>query len=158
MSLIVSPVFSLTDSPFRRKLESAIQSSLVDTNSSQNSSGEHWVTYFMWMCVYLCGNVSFMLKRWEVFSVARAENWDGGGVGDVKRFVWPTLHQLLLYKTQVQELYYLYYYYSTLHSPWKWRPCRIPCWITFGSYNSCHTSWQWLKNRLVIKGPENIFS
>uniref|UniRef100_A0A3B4FR46 Zinc finger protein 618 n=1 Tax=Pundamilia nyererei TaxID=303518 RepID=A0A3B4FR46_9CICH len=27
--------------PFRRKLESAIQSSLVDTNSSQNSSGEH---------------------------------------------------------------------------------------------------------------------
>ncbi|XP_038589475.1 zinc finger protein 618 isoform X6 [Micropterus salmoides] len=30
---------SQTDSPFRRKLESAIQSSLVDTNSSQNSSG-----------------------------------------------------------------------------------------------------------------------
>ncbi|KAM7368929.1 hypothetical protein PAMP_013232 [Pampus punctatissimus] len=30
---------SQTGSPFRRKLESAIQSSLVDTNSSQNSSG-----------------------------------------------------------------------------------------------------------------------
>ncbi|XP_063745634.1 zinc finger protein 618 isoform X6 [Eleginops maclovinus] len=30
---------SQTDIPFRRKLESAIQSSLVDTNSSQNSSG-----------------------------------------------------------------------------------------------------------------------
>ncbi|XP_034751532.1 zinc finger protein 618 isoform X2 [Etheostoma cragini] len=30
---------SQTDSPFRRKLEGAIQSSLVDTNSSQNSSG-----------------------------------------------------------------------------------------------------------------------
>ncbi|XP_078018451.1 zinc finger protein 618 isoform X15 [Epinephelus lanceolatus] len=30
---------SQADSPFRRKLESAIQSSLVDTNSSQNSSG-----------------------------------------------------------------------------------------------------------------------
>ncbi|CAG02035.1 unnamed protein product, partial [Tetraodon nigroviridis] len=27
------------DSPFRRKLESTVQSSLVDTNSSQNSSG-----------------------------------------------------------------------------------------------------------------------
>lgn len=41
ISLINTPVFSLADSPFRRKMESAIQSSLVDTNSSQNSSGEH---------------------------------------------------------------------------------------------------------------------
>ncbi|MEQ2288512.1 hypothetical protein AMECASPLE_023354, partial [Ameca splendens] len=30
---------ALSNSPFRRKLESAIQTSLVDTNSSQNSSG-----------------------------------------------------------------------------------------------------------------------
>ncbi|CDQ76207.1 unnamed protein product [Oncorhynchus mykiss] len=30
-----------TDSPFSRKIESKTQSSLVDTNSSQNSSGEH---------------------------------------------------------------------------------------------------------------------
>lgn len=46
VSLIVFAVFSLTDSPFRRKLESAIQSSLVDTNSSQNSSGEHKSLFF----------------------------------------------------------------------------------------------------------------
>lgn len=37
----------------------------------------------------------------------------GVGQVDVKRFVRPTLHQLLLYKTQVQELYY---YYSVPHS------------------------------------------
>ncbi|XP_017263468.1 zinc finger protein 618 isoform X1 [Kryptolebias marmoratus] len=35
---IKSPNKALNNSPFRRKLESAIQSSLVDTNSSQNSS------------------------------------------------------------------------------------------------------------------------
>ncbi|CAJ1070631.1 zinc finger protein 618 isoform X3 [Xyrichtys novacula] len=34
-----SPAAKIKNSPFRRKLESAIQSSLVDTNSSQNSSG-----------------------------------------------------------------------------------------------------------------------
>nr|XP_054600366.1 zinc finger protein 618 isoform X5 [Nothobranchius furzeri] len=36
---IKSPSKVLNNSPFRRKLENAIQSSLVDTNSSQNSSG-----------------------------------------------------------------------------------------------------------------------
>ncbi|XP_074546111.1 zinc finger protein 618 isoform X4 [Halichoeres trimaculatus] len=34
-----SPAAKIKNSPFRRKLQNAIQSSLVDTNSSQNSSG-----------------------------------------------------------------------------------------------------------------------
>ncbi|MEQ2260549.1 hypothetical protein XENORESO_020111, partial [Xenotaenia resolanae] len=38
---------ALSNSPFRRKLESAIQTSLVDTNSSQNSSGKHLVSSFV---------------------------------------------------------------------------------------------------------------
>uniref|UniRef100_A0A3B5KTI8 Zinc finger protein 618 n=1 Tax=Xiphophorus couchianus TaxID=32473 RepID=A0A3B5KTI8_9TELE len=36
--------------PFRRKLESAIQTSLVDTNSSQNSSGKHLVSCLPYTC------------------------------------------------------------------------------------------------------------
>lgn len=64
ISLINAPVFSLADSPFRRKLESTVQSSLVDTNSSQNSSGEHRMT-----CIYMDECVLSV-----VFSVAWAEN------------------------------------------------------------------------------------
>lgn len=54
----MSPSHSLySDSPFRRKLESAIQSSLVDTNSSQNSSGERCVVSFLCTSVYhFCSN------------------------------------------------------------------------------------------------------
>lgn len=59
VSLSASPVFWPTDSPFRRKLESAIQSSLVDTNSSQNSSGEC-------ICVEMYNFCSFW---WKVFSI-----------------------------------------------------------------------------------------
>uniref|UniRef100_A0A8C5FZ56 Zinc finger protein 618-like n=1 Tax=Gouania willdenowi TaxID=441366 RepID=A0A8C5FZ56_GOUWI len=47
------------NSPFRRKLESALQSSLVDTNSSQNSSGkpasQHTLGLVIFLEPYTCG-------------------------------------------------------------------------------------------------------
>lgn len=70
-SLIVPRVLSITDSPFRRKLETAIQSSLVDTNSSQNSSGEQRVlSSYVDVCVFV-----WIL----VWSVLRQHEGDGGG-------------------------------------------------------------------------------
>lgn len=57
LCLCVSLSLFNSDSPFRRKLESAIQSSLVDTNSSQNSSGERRVASFLCPSVYhFCSN------------------------------------------------------------------------------------------------------
>lgn len=67
LPLIVCSLFSITDSPFKRKLESAIQSSLVDTNSSQNSSGKLLVAcfvHFVSICMKMYCNV-FLFKVWE---------------------------------------------------------------------------------------------
>lgn len=60
--LNVSTLLSFTDSPFSRKMESAMQSSLVDTNSSQNSSGEHWVTS---ACTLVCLFVNRLCLHFE---------------------------------------------------------------------------------------------
>lgn len=133
MSLIFSFVFSLADSPFRRKLESAIQSSLVDTNSSQNSSGEHWVTYFffvrecvfVWIVSALTAKSIFGSLRWKLRS----------RVEDVKRSLWPTLILLLKCKTWAPKLYYyIVFCFQTIKVEALW----IPCYITSGSDSSCH--------------------
>jgi hypothetical protein len=58
---------SFTDSPFSRKIESKTQSSLVDTNSSQNSSGKHRGTsHKLCACVFYECLSDKMCSYWDL--------------------------------------------------------------------------------------------